>query len=167
MEFANPAESLPKPQTTQNLWISKVSNWLAAQTEGRLGKLGDFCFPHLLPEVATMLRRILLIGLLPILGILAPAAQAGGGPYAYGRQANPGSKAFWGHGIPYFPGRNANAGVAAPWYLYYPYEAYFNIPAPMAYPYWPAQGGMGAPSMGGTPGMYSPGYGNQPHYWGY
>ena len=113
-----------------------------------------------------MFRRILLAALLPMMLIFTPAAEAGGGIYAYGRQANPGSKAFWGHGIPYFPGRNANAPTAAPWYLYYPYEAYFNIPAPMAYPYWPGQGAMGT-GQGGYPGVYMPSYGNQPHYWGY
>ncbi|GEM_PF-5895006 len=116
-----------------------------------------------------MFRRILLVALLPILALLmAPSAQAGGGPLAYGRQANPGSKAFWGHGIPYYPGRYMNAPVASPWYLYYPYEAYFNVPAPMAYPYWPAQGAMnsGMPS-GNYPGTYAPAYGSQPAYWGY
>jgi hypothetical protein len=34
-------------------------------------------------------------------------------------------------------GPGAGPGTA-PWYLYWPYDAYFQVPAPITYPFWPA-----------------------------
>jgi hypothetical protein len=65
-----------------------------------------------------------------------------------------------------------------PWYMYYPHDAYFQVPAPTAYPYWPApqtmnaaQSGLGAPSAAQTMpnpyGVYQPVgyYQTGPSYW--
>jgi len=65
-----------------------------------------------------------------------------------------------------------------PWYMYYPHDAYFQVPAPTAYPYWPApqtlnaaQSALSAPASAQTMpnpyGVYQPVgyYQTGPSYW--
>jgi hypothetical protein len=58
-------------------------------------------------------------------------------------------------------GPGAGPGTA-PWYLYWPYDAYFQVPAPITYPFWPApQVPSAAPATLQPAGYYPTG----PSYW--
>ena len=59
-------------------------------------------------------------------------------------------------------GGGGGAAPLAPWYLYWPMNAHFQVPAPMAYPYWPApQAPLGAVAPVQQTGYYP----TPPPYW--
>jgi hypothetical protein len=49
-----------------------------------------------------------------------------------------------------------NASQLGPWYLYWPQEAYFVVPAPTGYPYWPSPMVLPNMALGGPQGVPPP-----------
>jgi len=97
----------------------------------------------------TMCSRACLLAL-PLLALpsTARALDFDVGRFRVDAGANPHINVTTDNGQWGFNGLNGCNGVggprAGPWYLYWPLEAHFQVPAPIAYPYWPSSMTTGA-----------------------
>lgn len=101
------------------------------------------------------MKKVFLAGFLALASLVAaPAVQAGdceGGAGHCGRFDH--CRFF--RGVHYNLRPACSLLQTGPWYQYFPHDAYFQVPAPTAYPYWPAPQTLNSSRMGLESGPYT------------
>jgi hypothetical protein len=102
-----------------------------------------------------IMKKVLWAGMLALAGLaLASDARAGGCGPGGGHCGHLDHCRFW-RGMHYNLRPECALLQLGPWYLYYPHDAYFQVPAPTAYPYWPAPQTLNASQLGAASGPYT------------